>query len=375
MAAPINYGITNEDLNGECFIAGAEGEVEELIEKNEVVFAPDTPAAAVSAAGSVVTFSTLQANNFLTINIAHSMRAGVPAREAARIAYIRMLAVRNGLISPDFNIQTNNVRYNHAVRVTEVQAVALADSDVFTDVNKAAIQASLSADVKKSIRKHFSDMVCCVAYIFRVRAHHYRDDLQDRYISLWARCLHKDSDLPMDWKYIATDALHAIMPGHLDAFWDDCVVNAKCAGALIKRFDSAPAGVAGVLALERGLDDVMMLFPHVVDQVPDAYEYFRNIVRQVGDSRWGGSINSRFYGATRIRVDEGKIGALASVVMGIYEQLATDSKLRESPALQRLAQTAPATGGAIGIAARRAVQDERMTLLGAVSGSSANVTD
>lgn len=363
------FAVDDEDLNGECFIVGAEGEVEELVEKNLVIFGPETPAIGPGEVGTPIHLNDHQAQLFLAYNTGHLLNAGRSAGDAAKVAYVRLLAVRNGLISPDLNPAANNVKYNHAVRYDAAAVDALAAVVEGTPAHVDAITRALTGPVKKTIRRHFADYVCCVAYIFRVRGHHYKDDINDRYVSLWSRCLHKDTDIPLSWELMATDALHAIMPGHLDGFWINCADNARCAGALIKRLDSAPAGVAGVLALERGIDDVMMLFPGVVNQVPDAYREFRNITRIVKESRWGGSINSRFYGAQRVRVEEGKIGALASVVMGIYDQLASDSKLRESPALKRLAETAPATGGAIGLAARRAIQSERMTLIGAVVGA------
>jgi hypothetical protein len=365
---PAVLTLSDDDLNGECFILGAEGEVEELIEKNEVIFAPGTPTAAEGTVGTKVAFSNEQANEFILINVAHSVAAGRNARDAAIVAYIRFLAARNGLISPDFSTAGHNVRYNHAVRVSAQDAERLVGEITSNREGRDALIATLTEGAKKNCRKFFSDIVCCVAYIFRVRGHHYRDDILDRYSSLWARCLHKDAELPVSWELLATDALHAIMPDVLDGYWRGCVENARCAGALIKRFDSAPAGVAGVLALQRGVADVQMTFPAIFDTVPDAASAFREVVDQVSTSRWGGSINCRFYGVRRIRVDEGKIGALASVVMGIYEQLAPDSKLRDSPALRRLAEAAPATGGAIGMAARRAIQDERLSLIGSTVG-------
>lgn len=359
------FGIELEDLNGECFIAGAEGEPEVFIQNNVVHFPHGFPAASNDNALQTVTVTAEQANHFLMVNYHAAIAANRPAADAVKIAFIRLLAARNGLMSPEFNTGAHNVRYNHSVRMseaataqvlTEVQAIT-GYRDVFRNV--------LTAETRKNIRGKFTDIVCCVAYMFRVRGHHYRDDFRDRYNLLWVRCLHRDADLPSTWELLATDALHAIMPIHLDMFWRNAATNAECAGALIKRLDAAPAGVAGIVALQRGLDDVRMLFPGVVDQVPDAYETFSQLVTQVRGSRWGGSVNARFYGAARIRIDESRIGALASVVMGIYDQLAPESQLRNSPALKRLAETAPATGGAIGLAARRTVQDERMSLLGA----------
>lgn len=354
----------NDDLNGECFIAGAEGEPEKIIENNIVLFPAGYPAAADNAAGTQVTYTSTQMAVFLTLNAKHSLTSGRTANVAARVAYIRFLAARNGLISPSFTTNLHNVRYNHAKwSDTPVENIIGRDNEEFRDAVRA-VRDNLSATVRREISAKFTNLVCCVAYMFRVRGHHYMADFQDRYITLWARCLYKPEELPLDWEFVATDALHAVMPDVLDAFWINAAEEARCAGTLIKRLDSAPAGSAGVVALERGLNDVTMLFPAVVEKVPDAHQEFKQVVGQVKGSRWGGSINARFYGASRQRIDEAKIGALASVVLGIYEHLAPQSQLRNSMALKRLAEIAPATGGAIGIAAGRAARDERLNLIG-----------
>lgn len=351
----------NADLNGECFIAGAEGEPEKIIENNYIIFPKDFPTASEATVGQKIPVKDNHMIAFLIANVRHSMSKGRSGEAAAKIAYLRFLVARNGLVSPSFSTVAHNVRYNHAI-FTERTTADILDKKFSKDYVKV-IRDTLTREVRESMTKKMTNLVCCVAYIFRVRGHHYMSDFRDRYDTLWVRCLYKPEELPMDWEMIATDSLHAIMPDVLDNFWGSAVNNARCAGTLIKRYDSAPAGSAGVVALERGLNDVTMLFPAIVEKVPDAHEEFKHVVRQVQGSRWGGSINARFYGATRQRVDEAKIGALASVVMGVYEHLAPQSKLRDSMALARLAQIAPATGGAIGVAAGRAARDERLNLI------------
>lgn len=363
------FGFDNEDLNGECFILGADGEAEVFENTNIVYFPHGIPTASDATAGEPLTWTNSDINLFVYVNAVRLKAAERDAVISARVAYARALAGKAGLISPDFTTASHNVRYNHAVRLSEAQTVeARTALDAASDDRTAFVNA-LAADVRTKLRKYFSDMVCCVAYIFRVRGHHYRDDFQDRYTTLWSRCLHRETDLVLKWVNIATDAFHAIMPDVLDNYWLRCTETAKCAGTLIKRYDSAPAGCAGVVALKRGLDDITMLFPGVVNHVPAAHVAFNDMYEKVQANRWAGSVNCRFYGAHRVRINEGEIGALASVVMGIYDHLAPDSKLRESPALKRLAETAPATGGAIGLAARRATQDERLSLINSMANS------
>lgn len=368
------FGVVVEDLNGECFIAGAEGEVEEYVSSNVIVIPHNFDVAPNAEFGTQRTHSEDDVAAFVLCNMQVRLPDGVTRSysDRAKIAYIRYLAVRNGLASPHFDVTSNHVRYNHTEQLSETDTGRIINDALANIPLKTALQTTLTAPFRKLCRKMFSDIVCCIAYVFRVRGHHYKEDFQARYDTLWSRCLHNPADLPLQWQYLATDALHAIMPVHLDNYWTHCVGNAKCAGALIKRYDAAPAGVAGMFALKRGLDDVMMIFPGVVNNIPDAYSSFVRTFNELKQTRWGGSINARYYGAQRVRVDESSIGALASVVMGVYDQLASDSKLRESPALLRLAQTAPATGGAIGLAARNATSDVRLNLLDMVPAVSAS---
>jgi len=365
------FALADYDINGDLYVLGAEGEVEELLDNNKVYFLPDTPVAPAAQPGRPVVFTQAHATWFLVANGLNSMAGGRTAEEAGRIAYLRYCAVRAGLISYHFQAAAHNVRYNDAVLMDQAAVANLHTLLTTRQADITAMAAALPEVVRRNIEKNFTDIVCCVAFVFRVRGHHYKDDLRARYESLWTNCMHEATTLHLSWQLIATDALHAIMPDVLDIFWRTSAGNARCAGALIKRIDSAPAGCAGVYALQRGLADVMMVFPGIVERVPAAYANFQNIAGQLANSRWGGSVNARFYNVQRIRIDEGTIGALASVVMGIYDQMAPDSKLRDSPALKRLAQIAPATGGAIGLAARRTAQDERMNLLGATEAAPA----
>lgn len=365
------FAVDNDDLNGDCFVFGTEGEAEEDIALNHVIFRQGMPSATDATVRQQVNFTANQATTFISDNAYVLYHAGIPFNDALYLAYFRFLAARNGLISPDFTINAWNVRYNDAVRLTVLETTAITEGLTPAHVNvygdepgfTAAWGGAAAVVDKAKARKVFTDVVCCIAYMFRVRGHHWRQDLDAKYKTLWARCLHIDGDLQTSWQNLATTGLHAIMPRVLDDFWADCITNSACAGTLIKRFDSAPAGAAGILALKKGLDDINMIFPTIVDRVPESKEAFDDIYEQVSGSRWGASINCRYYGVQRIKYNEADIGALASVVMGVYAQLAPTAELRESMALQRLAKIAPATGGAIGQAALRTTRSEKMMLI------------
>jgi hypothetical protein len=369
MAAQIDFD--DNDRNGECFVIGSEGEPEIALEINKVIFAQNMPAADDAHVRNHVDFTRQEILLFVKMNTYHLFDNGLPFNDALTCAYIRFLAVRAGLISPDFTNANFHVRINDATRLNNVQTTEFTNRYTNGAAGVAANEPAFttawgnSAGIinKVHIRRMFTDLVCCVAYMFRVRGHHYRAEFAARYASLWQRCLHTATDVPTSWQNIATVATHAIFPMILDDFWVENALHSACAGTLIKRLDSAPAGVAGISALRRGIDDICMLFPRITDRVPKAKEEFEKVYADVTANRWAGSINARYYGVQRANFNEASFGALASVVVGVYTKLADGAPLLDSPALQRLASIAPATGGAIGTAAATTAKSDRFMLV------------
>jgi hypothetical protein len=348
--------MTDEDLNGECFIVHGEGENYIGEASTRVIFAHNTPRAATQGEIRKVPFSAPAIREFLLVNAA-AVKEAVPelsTKDAATIAYLRYLAVSNGLISPNFDVAAYHVIYNDAIELDDriIQAYRSQNADL----------TFLSSFNRNVIREQFTDLVCCVAYMFRVRGHHYLPDMEGRYLSLWERCLRTAGNMPCTWLAVSRYAFHAIMPVILDKFWKFCVDGSYIAGTLCKRYDSAPAGSSGVLALAKGVRDIQLILPQALEIAHEEVADLSKIADIVTAERWSTSVNARYYGATRVRVDEGKIGVLASVVLGIYERLAPTSQLRNAPSVKRLATLAPATGGAIGRIAANTVADERMTL-------------
>jgi hypothetical protein len=345
----------NEDLNGSCFIAGELGEVEELRAERVVWFEDAGPAATVF--GAATAFTSAQAVVFLELNFG-AVKAAEAARtdaEAAIIAYMRFLAARQGLVSPNFDPAANHVSYNEARFVAAIYpqaATTLMGAAPYARPNNhpagstiAPISGALTDPVKKRLRTDFANYTCCVAYMFRVRGHHWLEDMNAKYENLWTKCLKANQNPGISWQLVAHHALHAIMPQHLDTFWREAVANSNVAGALMKRFDSAPAGVAGVKALEAGMADLAVTVPGFKELNKDLYAEMSRLVEALRNSRWAGSINRRFYAAQDLGFAEGRFAGIASTIMAALDQFAPSSQLRNSKALQRMAAAAPISGG------------------------------
>lgn len=314
--------LNNDDLNGECFILGAEGEIESE-EQSQILLVPadaERPAnwphnsrlADNQGVVSAASLAYLQNVLWLNYNKLVNLQNPLNARDAFRVSYLRMLVVREGLVDPNATPQSHHVRYNICRFATAQDA---------TTVPATAPDGSDDA-WRDLARQKFTNMVCITAYFFRVRGHHFQDIFEDRYKAVWRKCLYNEDEPGLRWEYIARNALHAIFPDTLDAYWMGSVQNSACAGALVKRINSSPAGVAGVSALRRGLDDIAMILPRVPMMVPDAVAHLQEVEARIAANRWNGSINRRFYNAEAIIVDESRLGSLAAVIMAALDQIA-----------------------------------------------------
>lgn len=338
--------LTDQDLNGECFILGSEGEREEI----NVVRNVCLPTAIAAIPADILTNRTQAArtwwNLFVVTNYQDQVALNVNPRDARRVAYLRLLAARNGLFKWGDTPGQHNTRYSEFV----VRA-AVGDDIPDWDQDDAW---------RGTVIHKFFDIVCIVAYFFRVRGHHWQDTFNDRYNAVWDKCLYEEENPGLSWQLIAHNALHAIYPDDLDDFWLQAVDNDSCSGALKKRVDSMPAGVAGISALLAGVADLKLVVPAAFNHLKEAIAHLEDLARLVfgRQNRWNGSVNRRFYGAAAIKVDEAKLGAVAALILASCEQFAPNSPLRKSMALQRIAQNAQLTGAVIARMIKTAVSSD-----------------
>jgi len=339
--------LDDEDYNGECFVLGSEGELEEEELSQILWFPPD----ADRPIGWAYTQTLEEANLgdgsnsdvylnrtlWLNYNWIRANQGHIGERDAFRIAYLRMIVVREALANPNETAAGHHARYN----------LARFRSGTMSHAAPAAAPAGSDADWRKALRKRFTNIVCITAFFFRVRGHHFQEGFEERFKAVWRKCLYDEDDPGLRWEYVARNALHAIFPDDLDDFWRFAVGASRCAGALIKRFDSAPAGVAGVSAIRRGVNDISMILPRVPNLVPDAVEHLVELESVIKTHRWAGSVNRRFYNAPQVRIDESKLASLAAVIMAGLEQFAPNNPLSRSAALRRISANAPITGAVV----------------------------
>jgi hypothetical protein len=335
-----------KDLNGDHYMGTQEGETLARLFANDYLFPFGMPAAKNPL--EAVDINEDQIRAFMRINVRNMQIQvkDITLLDASVISFHKLLAVRDGLVSPSFDPKAYFVGYSEARQMDQPKTdEALNEKDTPTF---DAIMAELPDQRRKEIAKTFTDRVCLVAFVFRARGHHYLDQYQELYSRIWQKCRYNPGMLHITFQHLATYALHAIFPVILDDFWKHAVTNSRVNGALLKRFDVAVAGMAGPIVLQQGIRDLLMIAPGIKDRLDEAMRYLDNINLQLAGHRFNGSVNARYYGAIRIPIDEKKLGAIAATLKAALNALAPDAPLGQSPALIRIATNAPITGAVLG---------------------------
>lgn len=93
-----------------------------------------------------------------------------------------MLAAINGLYRPGETPSVVHCTYNEA---------KIADDTIMQEAKAIVIDDAIAKAARGWLKKHvedFCDIVCLVAFMFRQRGHHYIEDMDERYKTMWRRC-------------------------------------------------------------------------------------------------------------------------------------------------------------------------------------------
>jgi hypothetical protein len=327
-----------EDLNGSLYSGSLEGEVLITSPETGVPFPPG-----MSAASDILDsqrYSVEDMHRFLIANM-HVLdrynatsQTPISAADIEKIALIRFFCARAGFISPKFDPAANYVEYNDAFYMTDAQMERA--------VAETPFRMTLTAQVRGNIRMRIYDLIATVAFVFRVRGHHWQESINELYTRVWNRTRLEPAPLP--WNLIARHALHAIMPIHLDAIWKEGRDKAIVNGALGKRYTCAAAGTAAIWTIAAGYQDLRLVAPGIPSALPGSVQYLESLVSQLEKHRYANSINARYYGAPRIGIDESKLAAIAATIYAALSGFAPNAPLARAPSLLRVANNAPITG-------------------------------
>lgn len=377
-----------EDFNGDTYLTGSSGEQEERLNNRVVAVPPDMPFGRNVAfnGGDVVhqqywdLFNRVNYWYYIYKTIERpAVAAGVQgirtpdaalAARIRKIAYVRSLSARMGHFHYGGTAVAHHARYTEfevftwatlqrlARRVFEDDTIVVADLATALAAFRDVPNVTDDRVWRNNYRSKHVNVVCIVAYFFRVRGHHWITEMDDRYKAVWRKCLYDEDTPGIDWQYLAHDSIHAIFPDDLDTIWTTAAGMQNCAGALVKRVASVPAGVAIIAALNAGVSDLKLIVPKAIESVQVAVDHLDELNAHLENNRYAGSVNRRLYNAPNVVPNETRLAPLASIIRASLESFAAGSPLLKSAALKRVANNAPMTGGIIGRMINTAVKSE-----------------
>lgn len=291
----------------------------------------------------------------------------IVAADACTIAYLRVTALRYGLVSSVWNLAQIHSRYNQCVAPTAntitVANMLADDANGLGQAEKqaavAAINANLNLARRQVLNKVFVELVCTVAFMFRSRGHHYDASYIPRYDAIWKKTASYVHMPVVNWLHVARYALHAIPPIVLDEFWGHCTVDSKISEPLILRYTVKAAGTAIYGVLDVGVRDICAVLPNLKEVLKDSYDQLQEDIKKVEADRWNHSINAVYYGGNRTRLNEQNIAAIAAFVRGFLESLNEEHPLKKSPALERVANQAPITGAVLSRVTKQVIMSDK----------------
>lgn len=374
MAQPLDL----DDLDGDAFLNNV-GEAYTRIASHEYVV-PDglVPVGTVAlnikylpaianegVPGARLAFSALESTSILNHNWYHLRHVVgltaimVPDRQLLDIVILRLLALREGLVSHVNDLDTLYITFGEVTR----KQTANMPADVL-DTAQAEIALAITAagldcpGYMASMRVMFTNVVCLMAYVFRTRGHHYMDAYSEIYNRLWDKIITPSTTglLKAQWQHITTVGLHAIAPIVLDTYWRVSSRLSRCAATLATRLNAPAAGTAAVYSLRAGLEDSEEIILETrffeLQEFRRLKQRIQTIIRECSVSRWRNSVNARLYGENVERLDLQDHQKLAAMVLGIYQGISKSSTLLQSQSLVREAHNKPITEGIAQVLAR-----------------------
>lgn len=207
--------------------------------------------------------------------------------------------------------------------------------------------AWVNLDFQAKFAKQATNFYCFVAYIFRWRGHHYKDDFKEVFSAKWSKNTNANvmTGNWNQWQDIMTVGSHGVFPDVLDEFWHQSVLNATCCNAFAIRYTVPAAGQAAYFTIWAGVDEFKSLFPRQAELQDAKIRELGSVIDRLVQpaNRWMGGINRNRYGGSAMPTTESKFAALAAAVQGVNSSEDHGTKLGEARSLQRVARGAALT--------------------------------
>lgn len=238
---------TFEDKNGELQYSSDQAAFGYITENERLVllekhreYCPDTFDEEVKAEAEMSKEDFVQ---IVALNYRKLIEAKVDETVAIFCAVLRAKMVKATALVEDVK--------NRGVKVDEVKW--LSNDQAISQHDAEEIFKKISVDMMKTIFLGFKAWIGMLVTVFTGRGHHWKEELQPRYDSLWRACVVEVPAALISWKHITRTAMHPFGMARLAYLYEMWCTNNEVPAALIIRRTAMPAGRAYIGVLKAGL--------------------------------------------------------------------------------------------------------------------------
>lgn len=276
---------------------------------------------------------------------------GMDRRKAIRIAVLRSLWIHHGNL-----LQTRSARCTPIDEVDIVPDIDLNDFlyddgeirlDDDGDLQPEGAYEELGKILKELDLQQWLTVAplfwACVAHVFRVRGHHYKDEYQGLYENTWKGTTIDLPDKVLTWKEISRTAIHAFGVKALERSTQFYENRDVLSTNLLMRRDAVPCGAALVGTAFATLMQLQSapwyatLQQRYKTQIDGLIEEYKD----VSTHGLACHINAGLYGLQKFEFRTESAAALAPILVGYINSLPKTSAIQQQRALVKHSDTNP----------------------------------
>ena len=173
-----------------------------------------------------------------------------------------------------------------------------------------------------NITKAFSNIICIMAHVFRIKGYHYLSKdanattYAQAYTSLWEKANVLQLVLKSTWAHIhvVTAGLHCIAPYPLDEYWLFCAAEQHISPSLQLRKSVPAVGTAALFGLRAGWRDAKTVYAKALSDCATAEAEMETLYVLCIAERSTHGVNAKYYGAEASRLDLSGLTALCGKI-------------------------------------------------------------
>jgi hypothetical protein len=353
--ATSKLSILVEDLNGEhsfSNLKAAFGYVESY-ERLQIPQSVNNKCQVSAQPQSMVDLTTNEIMALLKLNFDKLVAGSVSSDKAIRIAILRARWVRTGNLlngknersTPidEVDIISDNECSNVIKKYFNDNGVFKGKADGTIDVSNDNFAAAFNSVNLGEWNKIGPLVWGCVAHVFRVRGHHYKDEYLNLYEKTWKGTTLDFPDNVLTWKDMSRTAIHSFGVKALERSTRFYEENQALTTNLVIRRDAIPCGAALIGTSYATLSQFQStpwynnFYDMYSSQIDDLIANYKR-VKEAGLSC---HISCGLYGVPKVAVSTAAAEALAPILVGYINGTPSGSAIKDQKAMTKYSESNP----------------------------------